>query len=139
MTIRRTKYCMLLVAALVHLIADVAFAGGAVFCVGPDDHRAIEFQSAATAGCPQADADTSFGHTISDAGSGDCSDSPLHPDAELAPKPDNGSDLAPIFGALPSTNHRISNVTTERGICPLNRATGLPPGLRAHRTIVLIL
>ena len=80
---RRTKYRLLLITALLHLFADVAFAGGAILCVGSNDHLAIEAQHAVSGDCETIEQTSEVGFTDAKSGAEDCSDSPLHVEAEL--------------------------------------------------------
>ena len=133
---RRSGHRLLLATALLHLFADVAFAGGAVFCVGADDHRAVELQHASAAICQTAEAfDMADGATVL-ASASDCEDSPLHCSPELVGSADDGSDIAPLVVSLSSP---LSVPGPGQSLEGLARTPISPPGLRLHRTTVLLL
>lgn len=133
---RRSGHRLLLATALLHLFADVAFAGGAVFCVGADDHRAVELQHALAAICQTAEAfDVADGATVL-ASASDCKDSPLHCSPELVGSADDGSDIAPLAVAFSSP---LSSPSSALALGDLTRTPIGPPGLRLHRTTVLLL
>ena len=136
MKLNRT-HSILLLTAIFHLLADVAFAGGAVLCVGANDHAEIEaghvardcrlFEDAiAQAGDPQF----AMGETS------DCTDIPLHCDAEMASKDSSWDPASPAVPTLALGSYPL----LVRG-CDLliGLGTHLTPTMRAHRSIVLIL
>jgi len=138
---RRTKYRLLLMTALLHLIADVAFAGGAVLCVGANDHLAVEMQHGASVDCQAEElaAEATLAETYVDSSSEDCTDRPLHSEAEFVSGSrektseliqDSAIALDAIFGidlASASSFDRRGSVKT------------LSPHLPAHRTTVLLI
>ena len=137
---RTWTHRFLLFAALLHLFADVAAVGGAVFCVGPDDHRAIEFGHI-TPGCdaPGEVAESASPTTVAlNAGDSctDCTDTSLHEEAELGTKRVSW-DAPPAVLASPFQPQQLVALLAER------RAPALRPDLsatlRAHRSIVLII
>jgi hypothetical protein len=137
---RNSRNRLLLIFALFHLLADVAYAGASVLCVGADDHRAIEPEHVAEAGCqPSAES------TPNDAGitnrapspSEDCSDSPLHSEAELVSSRDRTLDFAPDFVAISPSLFQAA--TSNTLVSPRPRAPAETTALRAHRTTVLII
>lgn len=130
---------LLLFVAFFHLLADVAFAGGAVLCVGPDEHRAIESQYLADSGCLSEELESPHGAELS-AGTSDseeCTDSPLHSEAELASSAEPLPDLegAPAAFATPP----IGAVVDAIRLRARARAPDVSPALRAHRTVVLLI
>jgi hypothetical protein len=137
---RTWTHRFLLVAALLHLFADVAAVGGAVFCVGPDDHRAVEFGHI-TPGCdaPGEAAESAYSEAIALNG-GDsctnCTDTALHEEAEIGTKRVSW-DAPPAVLASPLQPQQLAALHTER------RAPAFRPDssatLRAHRSIVLII
>lgn len=133
---RRSGYRLLLATALLHLFADVAFAGGAVFCVGTNDHRAVELQHASVAVCQTADAFDVADAAAVLASTSDCEDTPLHCSPELVGSADDGSDIAPTVVALAS---QLSSPSPERALGGSVRTSISPPGLQLHRTTVLLL
>ena len=137
---RTARNRLLLFFAVFHLLADVAFAGGAILCVGPDDHRAIESEHLAETGC-QSTSSASPGAAefavVGTAAPDDCTDSPLHSEAELVTSTDPDHDVQPtlIASALPST----PSLATNDVVRPRARAPDESSSLRAHRTIVLLI
>lgn len=130
---RTRTHHILLLTALLHLFADVAFAGGVVLCVGPNDHREFEQSHLAGASCEAV--------TASDGSTGlpsDCSDSELHSDAEIASANQDDSVPAPVFVALPSVFQAAVPTRTASSL-PFARAPDLAPALLGHRTTVLLL
>ena len=135
---RHTKYRLLLITALLHLFADVAFAGGAILCVGSNDHIAIEAQRGVAGDCQTVEQTSEVGFTDAQSNPEDCSDSPLHAEAELVSTSDEGSALNPdLVAAL--GNSFESDLTQLHAGYLRQRAADLPPDLRAHRTTVLLL
>ena len=146
--IRYRTHPLLLFAALAHLLADIAFAGGAVLCVGPADHAAIEAGhfSADCQPLPSVDAE----RTVAPSGEAsremafripgnecdDCTDMPLHGDAEKTAEefswnPGRVSALPVPSSLQPSCLDRIArHVVPTADVCPT---------LRAHRSIVLVI
>lgn len=134
---------ILLLAALLHLAAEAAAAGGAVLCVGPNDHQAIELGHSAQGCEPPDEAAAVVAHDAFAANPAadlpdcaDCVDTPLHADAEMAPGRDVQAamphlvlvDAAPAPPATPWTR--------ERGDA---NHLDLSPTMRAHRSIVLLI
>lgn len=129
---------LLLFVALFHLLSDVAFAGGAILCVGPNDHRAIESEHLAEAGCQTTSAASSSSLALTEgAAAEDCTDSPLHSEAEFVSSADQNPDVQPTAAAsvLPSCPS-LAAIDTVR---PRARAPDESSSLRAHRTIVLVI
>lgn len=129
---------LVLLTAFLHLFADVALAGGAVLCVGPNDHEVIEFGHIAP-DC-EALANTATRGSDTPLGPGSCSgceDRPLHDEAELASGHEPGD-----YDAPPALAVRIIPAPTSlaRGVVlpRLNRlvASGI---LRAQRSTVLLI
>ena len=135
---RRTKYRLLLITALLHLFADVAFAGGAILCVGSNDHLAIEAQHGVAGDCQTIEQTSEVGFTDAQAGDEDCSDSPLHAEAELLSSSDEASALNPNLVAALDNPFEYDLTQLHVGYLG-QRAADLPPDLRAHRTTVLLL
>ena len=134
MRLPRARHLLLLVA-LLHLAADVAVAGGAVICVGPEGHRALETKHVAGAGC---EARPMVEEPSLDSRPGGCSDSPVHPEADIAPGSQDPTPLAPTLLALPSP------LAAEPPLRPSStgahqRAPDVGSGLIAQRTTVLLL
>ncbi|HEB91797.1 MAG TPA: hypothetical protein ENI85_19635 [Deltaproteobacteria bacterium] len=146
--IRHRTHHLLLLAALAHLLADIAFAGGAVLCVGPADHAAIEAGHFA-ADCqplpslgaegtvrPSDEASRQMAFRIPGDECADCTDMPLHGDAEKTAEefswnPGPVSALPDPFSLQPSCLDRIAqHVGPTADVCPT---------LRAHRSIVLVI
>jgi hypothetical protein len=119
----------------------VAFGGGAVLCVGPNDHRAVESQHLADLGCQSfnaPEAQTSkVAYSKRSPAPSECADSLLHSDAELVSQTDDASGVGRAILAL-----RLP-LEFDAGIALLvrsrARAPDLPPALRAHRTTVLLI
>jgi len=137
--IRRRKYRLLLITALLHLFADTAFAGGAILCVGSNDHVAIEAQNAFPGDCQTVEQASEVGFTDAQSGAeGGCSDIPLHADAELVSTSDEASGFSPNLVAVLG-NPFESDLTQMRAGYLRQRGAQPPPELRAHRTTVLLL
>jgi len=136
--IRRTKFRLLLMTALFHLFADVAFAGGAVLCVGSNDHFAIESLSGVPGDCQTVEQTAESGFTNAGSGSEDCSDSPLHVEAELVSTWGQASYLDPNLVPVPGDPFEF-DLTRVHASNLRNAAVELPPDLRALRTIVLLI
>lgn len=137
---RRAKHRLLLVAALVHLLADVAFAGGAVLCVGSNDHVAIEVPHATEAACQPG---TSAGGVVhakafTPADSEGCEDRPLHSEAEFASKSDEDLDAVQDLVATFDASLAIDAPSAPRSN-PRARNESLSLHLRTLRTTVLII
>jgi hypothetical protein len=136
---RTTRNQLLLIFALFHLLADVAYAGAAVLCVGPDDHRAIESEHIVETGCQASKKSAPLGAGITNRipSSGDCSDSPLHSEAELVSSFDRSPGTTPAVAALvPSASPAATSTTL---VLARARAPAETTALRAHRTTVLII
>lgn len=130
----RARHLLFLIA-LLHLAADMASAGGMVFCVGPDDHRALETEHLAGAGCelPSAGETTSLNALASD-----CTDSPLHPDADIAAGSQPPARFSLALLALPSRFATHAPLSAP-AIRTHQRAPDLNAGLSRRRTTVLLL
>lgn len=129
----RARHLLLLVA-LLHLAADAAFAGGAVFCVGTDGHRALETEHLADAGCEIREIGE---EPTLDSLPGDCTDSPVHPEADMAPG--NQDPKPPLtLLALPGS-FVVAPPCRAPVVRPHPRAPLSPQGLIAQRTTVLLL
>lgn len=84
---RTARNTLLVFLATFHFLADAAFAGGAILCIGPDDHLAIESSHEAELGCESiaqvpaeaAPEGLSRGGPLTE----DCTDRVLHAEAEL--------------------------------------------------------
>ena len=136
---RTVRNRALLFVALFHLLSDVAFAGGAILCVGPDDHRAIESEHLAEAGCQTPSAPSPSGPSLTGPGAAaeDCTDSPLHSEAELVTSSDPTDQVQP---SLVASAARLGFATASTShFRPLARAPAEASSLRAHRTIVLLI
>ena len=124
---------------MIHLFADVAFAGGAVLCVGPDDHAAIEVGHLSPDCEPlrPSGLHTGIGDAYSTSGDcAECTDIPLHSEAEMASEPLSWNpDVAAI---LPDVR-RPDPLRYHEGEAPTVPSGGLSPTLRAHRSIVLLI
>ena len=136
---RTARNRLLLFFAVFHLLSDVAYAGGAILCVGPDDHRAIESEHLAEAGCQSTNPTSPVpGFSVTEAEAPeDCTDSPLHSEAELVTSTDPDYDVQPTVAAsaLPSS----PSLATNDIVRPRARAPDESSSLRAHRTIVLLI
>lgn len=138
---RNSRNRLLLFFALFHLLADVAYAGASVLCVGADEHRTIESEHLAEVGCQASEnfvqSETEFAERSPLTGSSDCTDSPLHSEAELVSSFDRMPDTASadLVFATPTS----LSATSTTLIRPRARAPAEPLALRAHRTTVLII
>jgi hypothetical protein len=132
----KRTHSILLLTAIFHLLADVAFAGGSVLCVGPNDHAQIEaghvaldcgsFRSAAVRG-------NDWPLAIGDAS--DCVDIPLHEEAERVSEELSWDLDRP--SVVDST--LCSDLLQKRGRdLHVGQGADLTPTMRAHRSIVLI-
>ncbi len=146
--IRKRNHRLLLLAALVHLFADVAFADGAVLCVGPVGHAAIEaghFSAdcqplpsvgigAAVSRTEEADPEFAFRDPAGECA--DCTDTPLHGDAEKTSEDPSwefdrvSASPEPFF--LPMS-------APDRVRLDVARSCEQAPALRAHRSVVLVI
>lgn len=131
---RTRTHHILFLTALLHLFADVAFAGGVVLCVGPNDHREFEQSHLAGASCEAVTASDDSASSLPN----DCSDSELHSDAEIASASENDSIPAPALVALPSP-FQAAVPPRATSWLPFARAPDLAPALLRHRTTVLLL
>lgn len=140
MVTRRIRIRLLLATALLHLLADVAFAGGAVLCVGSNGHLAIEAQHAVTVLCHPDLPDEAAAVPTTDlvrADSGECDDRPLHSEAEFVSKTNEDGDTghavavstASVFAATRPASSYLLGARSDR----------ISPHIRAHRTTVLII
>lgn len=125
---------ILILAAALHLLSDAALAGGMVFCVGPDDHRAVEMEHVAASGC-ESSKPTSEGASL-EAAPEDCSDSPLHPEADIAAGNQDRSDLSLTLLLLPSP-FPVTRALDRRVMRAHSRAPDFAPSVLAQRTTVL--
>lgn len=134
---RTTTQRLLLCAALLHLFADVAYAGAAILCVGPNEHRAIETEHPLAQGCPSQPTSDAAGFSNASS-TGDCIDSPLHSEAELVSSStdtcDGVSSAATLSVALEAERLALARLPRAQA-----RDPDLPPELRAHRGTVLLL
>ncbi len=139
MKLNRT-HSILVLAAMFHLLADVAFAGGSVLCVGPNDHAEIEVGHVARDCGPSQEVqqgDVQDGDSLLSIGdASDCIDIPLHADAEMVFEDLSWDlDTPPIVDASFGAARLL-----ERGQdLYIGQATDLTPAMRVHRSIVLLL
>lgn len=135
---RTSAQRFLLLIALFHLFSDAAYAGGAVLCVGSDDHRQVESEHVADLGCQTATQQQpgEVGPGTSESSPESCVDSPLHSDAEIVSQIDDGSDLG-IAGTIVHPSEGVRKNTAP--LASLARAPDVLPSLRAHRTTVLVI
>jgi len=135
---RTARNRLLLFFAVFHLLSDVAYAGGAILCVGPDDHRAIESEHLAEAGCQNGSAASSPNLAVMEgAASEDCTDSPLHTEAELVTSSDPDPDFQPtVVASSVASSLSLATIDVVR---PRARAPDESTSLRAHRTVVLLI
>lgn len=135
---RTSKQRLLLFLALFHLFSDVAYAGGAVLCIGPNDHREVESEHVADLGCrtaaPQQTAAIERG--ASEPSSEACIDSPLHSDEEILSQIDDGADLF-MVGVIAHPREALGKTGSARASS--GHAPSVLPALRAHRTTVLVI
>ena len=122
--------------------AEGAFAGAAILCVGPGDHRAVESQHATDVGCSSESQEplsrqAAAGFSTGDPLTSDCTDSPLHSEAELVSSHSNGVGT-PVAIAIVPTDLRPP---VDRGslVRPRARAPDATAAYRAVRTTVLII
>lgn len=132
-----TKHILLL-TALLHLFADVALAGGAVLCVGPDDHAAIEIGHLAPDCEIVQEARPLRTDTALESGTcSDCTDSLLHEEAELAPRRvSDDLDAQPVLAAHVTPVPPVGARGIER---PTENRLDKSMTLRAHRSTVLLI
>ena len=143
---RRTKYRLLLMTALLHLIADVAFAGGAVLCVGANDHLAVEMQHGASGDCQAENlaaeatlAETYVSEVYADSSSKDCTDRPLHGEAEfVSGSREETSELIQDSAVALDAVFGIDLASASSFDCH-GSVRSLSPHLPAHRTTVLLI
>jgi hypothetical protein len=134
---------LLLLVALTHLLMDAGFAGGAVLCVGSDEHRAVESEIAAELGCPVGAPGASRPNgvealpTTDPLSSGECVDRPLHSEAELVSSHAQDVDPSPVVGVRPLAMAPATRAGPTRR--PRARAPRETAAYRAVRTTVLIL
>jgi hypothetical protein len=132
---------LFLLLALAHFLTDAGFAGAAVLCVGPNDHRAVESQHTLDARCPSESSTPPGlrelpGLSTADRLSSDCTDSPLHSEAELVSSKSHDTD-PPAQVAVVQTDLPLS-VTAFSHVRPRARAPAETAAFRAVRTTVLI-
>jgi len=135
---RTWKNHILLLTALFHLFADVALAGGAVLCIGPNDHAAIEMGIPAQ-GCEALDEARALGAEaeLSPDACTNCTDTPLHAEAELASKRISGDFDAPpalVAPGLPTPPLDVHGI--ERLV---HIRLDISTTIRAHRSTVLLI
>ncbi len=130
----RTHHFLLL-TALFHLFADVAFAGGAVFCVGPNDHSAVELGHLAP-GCETIEVAQAQQPNagLANESCTSCTDSPLHTEAEIASER-MAWDAGTAMAVLDAISVRQRQVVVNR--LPICHRIDLSMRIRAHRSIVL--
>ena len=136
---RNSRNRLLLFFALFHLLSDVAYAGAAVLCVGPDDHRAVESKHAVEAGCQKFDESAPLGVDVTGRArpSSECSDRPLHSEAELRsshPSPTDPPSFVLAFAPAETLADSSNTLIRARARAPADSTA-----LRAHRTTVLII
>lgn len=139
MVTRRTRIRLLLATALLHLLADVAFAGGAVLCVGSNGHMAIEAQHAVTVLChPELPDEAAVPTTdLVRAESGECDDRPLHSEAEFVSKTNEDGNTG---HAVAASTTSVSAATRPASSYLLGaHSDRISPHIRAHRSTVLII
>jgi hypothetical protein len=136
MKLNRT-HSILLLTAIFHLLADVAFAGGAVLCVGANGHTEIEAGHVARDCGSFRDAEVQANDPLFANGkTSDCTDFLLHGDAEMASKDASWDPAPPAVLTLTSGLYPVlvRGCDLHIGLC-----TDLTPTMRAHRSIVLII
>ncbi len=132
-----TRNQFLLAVALFHLFSDVAFAGGAILCVGPNDHRAVEIRHLAPDCEPAVNLATSaVGIDSQDGECAGCTDSPLHSEAELGTERIEWDPTPPAVLAGSFSAQYPPALFLER--TPATRLD-LSTTMRAHRSIVLLI
>lgn len=124
--------------ALLHLLADSAFAGGAVLCVESDDHRAVEAAHTAPHD-PISVPDAALLQASATRSGGLCDDSLLHSEAELvsswARSAQVGHHLALVLAPPPAPPRSVSIAASE----PARRAAAAVLRQSAHRHTVLLI
>ena len=135
----RTHHLLILVAML-HLLADAALAGEAVLCVGADDHQEIEAGHTGVLCHPaEAESRNPTGLQAAESAPDDCTDRLLHSaSAEMTSEHSDGSDLEPPALSLPSLAGE-ANLLEFSSLRAAGSSDPPPPGLVAHRTIVLLI
>ena len=132
---------LLLLLALSHFLTDAGFAGGAVLCIGADDHRAVESEVSANLGCASTSAGASTEGEVAGLSaaaplSADCVDRPLHSEAELVSSQPHGVNAPPAAAIFPTTT--LPSVESASCVRPRARAPSQTAAYRAVRTTVLI-
>lgn len=132
---------LFLLLALAHFLADAGFAGAVVLCVGPNDHRAVESQHTLDARCPSESSTSRSlrdfpGLSTADRLSSDCTDSPLHSEAELVSSKTQSADAPPAVAVIPTDLRPV--VGRIPHVRPRARAPAETAACRAVRTTVLI-
>ena len=136
MKLNRT-HSILLLTAIFHLLADMAFAGGAVLCVGANDHTEIEAGHVARDCGPFQDANLQANDPQFAIGeTSDCTDIPLHSDAEMASKDFSWDPTSPATLTLTSRSYPL--LIRGRDL-HIGLGIDLAPTMRVHRSIVLII
>lgn len=138
MLTRSTKHRLLLFTALFHLLTDLAFAGDVILCVGPNDHVAVETEHLSNSGCQRAGNTSPSDDPGASTAAGDCDDRPLHVEAEMASSSNDGSDTRAKTIAFAGVV-RPDRLIAAPHVRQRARAPDLPPGIHAHRTIVLLI
>jgi len=128
---------IILLSALLHLFVDVAVTGGAVLCVAPSDHTAVEIGHLAQ-GCETLyGAMASPGTVFESDACADCTDSPLHAEAEMASRRISGEFDAPP--ALAACVIPIPPLGAGHIGRPVQNRLEISTTIRAHRSIVLLI
>lgn len=135
---RTVRNRLLLFLSVFHLLSDVAYAGEAILCVGPDDHRAIESEHLVEVGCENGTtASLPSLSVMAGAASENCTDIPLRTDAELFTSSDPSPDFQPLVVA--SSFASTLFLPTRNVVRPRARAPAESTSIRAHRTVVLLI
>jgi len=129
---------LVVVAAILHLSVDAAFASSAVLCLGADGHTAVEAEHKAFAN------HTAPGQTVAAAtvaligvAPAGCLDAPLHPDcAEIASTRIDGSEIV-SRSTLVSATRVAPPPAGPSTLASTDTASALPPGMRSHHITVL--
>ena len=129
---------VLLLTALIHLFADVALAGGAVLCVAPNGHTAVEIGHLAQDCETLSGARTLGPGTVFESDAcADCTDSPLHEEAEMASRRISGDfDGPPALAVHGIPVPLLEADGIERVI---QNRLDISTTIRAHRSIVLLI
>lgn len=128
---------ILIFVALLHLLSDAALAGSLVFCVGPNDHRALEVEHLGVAGCESSAAETDGVASLTPS-PGDCADSPLHPEADIAVGTQDWGRASALLSGLPSP-FASASILGRSELHARVRAPDIARDLLAQGTTVLLL